>query len=77
MGNFMGQLILDNEIDYDAAKEHLEERIGGFVYNFVRNCYPKEYRESDEWREMDMSKKLSMALDYSNIDDFIEYLIKD
>ena len=74
---FMGQLILDNEIDYDAAKEHLEERIGGFVYNFVRNCYPKEYRESDEWKEKDMSQKLSMALEYSNIDDFIEYLIKD
>jgi hypothetical protein len=74
---FMGQLILDSEIDYDAAKEHLEKRIGGFVYNFVRNCCPKEYRESDEWREMDMSRKLSMALDYSNIDDFIEYLIQD
>ena len=73
----MGQLIHDSEIDYDAAKEHLEERIRGFVYCFVRDCYPKEYRESDEWKEKDMSQKLSMALQYSNIDDFIEYLIQD
>lgn len=75
METFMGQLIHSSEIDYDAVKEHLEERIGGFVYSFVRNCYPKEYRKSDEWKEKDMSQKLSMALQYSNIDDFIEYLI--
>ena len=72
---FMGQFIIDNEIDYEAAKEHLENRISGFVYNFVHNCYPKEYRESDEWKEKELSEKLSMALRYSNIDDFIEYLI--
>lgn len=77
MGTFIGQLILDSEIDYDAAKEHLEERIRGFVYCFAHDCYPKEYRESDEWKEKDMSQKLSMALQYSNIDDFIEYLIRD
>jgi hypothetical protein len=36
MESFMGQLILNDEIDYEAAKEHLEERIGGlFPIMFV------------------------------------------
>ena len=75
MESFMGQLILNDEIDYEAAKEHIEERIRWFVSDYVRNCYPKEYRQSDEWKEKDLSEKLSMALRYSNIDDFIDYLL--
>lgn len=75
MESFMGQLILDDEIDYKAAKEHIEERIRWFVSDYVRNCCPKEYRQSDEWKEKELSEKLSMALRYSNIDDFIDYLL--
>lgn len=75
MESFMGQLLLEDEIDYEAAKEHIEERIRWFVSDYVRNCCPKEYRQSDEWNEKDLSEKLSIALRYSNIDDFIEYLI--
>lgn len=75
MESFMGQLILDDEIDYEAAKEYLEERICSFVGEYVYNCCPKEYRQSDEWKEKDLSEKLSMALKRSNIDDFIECLI--
>ena len=71
----MGQLILDDEIDYEAAKECLEERIRSFVGEYVYNCCPKEYRQSDEWKEKDLSEKLTMALKRSNIDDFIECLI--
>lgn len=71
----MGQLILDDEIDYEAAKECLEERIRSFVGEYVYNCCPKEYRQSDEWKEKDLSDKLAMALRSSNIDDFIECLI--
>ena len=71
----MGQLILDDEIDYEAAKECLEERIRSFVGEYVYNCCPKEYRQSDEWKEKDLSEKLAMALKRSNIEDFIEYLI--
>ena len=71
----MGQLILDDEIDYEAAKECLEERIRSFVGEYVYNCCPKEYRQSDEWKEKDLSEKLAMALRSSNIDDFIECLI--
>ena len=75
MESFMGQLILDDEIDYEAAKECLEERIRSFVGEYVYNCCPKEYRQSDEWKEKDLSEKLAMALKRSNIDDFIECLI--
>jgi hypothetical protein len=75
MESFMGQLILDDEIDYEAAKECLEERIRSFVGEYVYNCCPKEYRQSDEWKKKDLSEKLSMALQHKNIDDFIEHLI--
>ena len=75
MESFMGQLILDDEIDYEAAKECLEKRIRSFVGEYVYNCCPKEYRQSDEWKEKDLSEKLAMALRSSNIDDFIECLI--
>ena len=75
MESFMGQLILDDEIDYEAAKECLEERIRSFVGEYVYNCCPKEYRQSDEWNKKDLSDKLAMALKRSNIDDFIECLI--
>ena len=75
MESFMGQLILDDEIDYEAAKECLEERIRSFVGEYVYNCCPKEYRQSNEWKEKDLSEKLAMALKRSNIDDFIECLI--
>ena len=57
MESFMGQLILDDEIDYEAAKEYLEERICSFVGEYVYNCCPKEYRQSDEWK-----KKISNSL---------------
>ena len=73
----MGQLILDDEIDYEAAKECIEERIRSFVGEYVYNCCPKEYRQSDEWKEKDLSEKLAMALKRSNIDDFIEHLIEN
>ena len=76
MESFMGQLILDDEIDYEAAKECLEERIRSFVGEYVYNCCPKEYRQSDEWKKKDLSDKLAMALKRSNIDDFIECLIE-
>ena len=75
MESFMGQLILDDEIDYEAAKECLEERIRSFVVEYVYNCCPKEYRQSDKCKEKDLSEKLAMALKRSNIDDFIECLI--
>lgn len=75
MESFMGQLILEDEIDYEVAKEHIENRIRVFADRYVYACCPKEYRQSDEWKEKDLSEKLAMALRYSNIDDFIDCLL--
>ena len=73
----MGQLILDNEIDYDAAKEHLEKRIRSYVNKWIYGCFPKEYRESDEWRNQDLSQRLAYVLKEQNdIEQFIDYLIE-
>jgi hypothetical protein len=72
----MGQCVITNDgIDREEVREYLEERIRSFCGGYVYGCCPKEYRQSDEWKEMELSKKLSKALDYSNIDDFIEHLI--
>ena len=71
----MGQLITDSEVDYEVAKEHIENRIRAFADRYVYTCCLKEYRQSDEWKEKDLSEKLAMALKRSNIDDFIECLI--
>lgn len=76
ISSFMGQCVVTNDdIDRDEVKEYLENKISSFCYEYVYNCCPKEYRQSDEWKEKDLSEKLSMALKYSNIDDFIEHLI--
>ena len=76
MGNFMSQFILDNEIDYELAKEHIEEKIRGYVGNWAYGCFTKEYRESDEWRNQDLSQRLAIVLKEQNdIEQFIDYLI--
>lgn len=71
----MGQYVPGGDIDLDVVKEYLETRIRCYVNTHAYDCYPKEYRESEEWRDMDLSNKLSRALSYSNIDDFIDCLI--
>lgn len=76
ISSFMGQCVITNyEIDREEVKEYIEEKIRNFCGNYVYNCCPKEYRQSDEWKEKDLSEKLAMALKHSNIDDFIECLI--
>ena len=76
MENFMGQLILENEIDYEAAREYIEEKIREYVSNYAYCCFCKEYRQSDEWRDKNLSEKLAHVLrGNKDIDSFIEYLI--
>ena len=73
---FMGQLVLD-EIDYESAREHIEKRIRAYVNNWAYGCFPKEYRESDEWRNQDLSQRLAYVLKEQNdIEQFIDYLIE-
>ena len=73
---FMGQLILDEEIDYEAAKEHIEKRIRAYVNNWAYGCFLKEYRQSDEWKDQDLSQKLAYVLKRQNdIEQFIDFLL--
>ena len=72
---FIGQLVLD-EIDYEAAKEHIEKRIREYVDSWAYSYFPKEYRQSDEWQKQDLSRKLAHILKGQNdIEQFIDYLI--
>ena len=73
----MGQYVPGRDIDLDEVKEYLEDRIRCYVNTHAYDCYTKEYRESEEWRDMDLSRKLSQSLNYGNIDDFIDCLIGD
>lgn len=76
ISSFMGQCVVTNDdIDREEVKEYLEDRIRTFCGNYVYNCCPKEYRQSNEWKELELSDKLANALRCSNIDDFIEHLI--
>lgn len=76
ISSFMGQCVITNyEIDREEVKEYIEEKIRNFCGEYVYNCCPKEYRQSDEWKMKDLSEKLSMALQHKNIDYFIEHLI--
>lgn len=72
----MGQLILDDEIDYEAAREHIRQRIREYIDNWAYSCYPKEYRQSEIYRNTALSEKLVKVLNDSNdIDNFIDCLI--
>ena len=76
MENFMGQLILDSEVDYESAREYIENKIRECVDSYSYCCFPKEYRQSDEWKEMDLTKKLSIVLErLGDINIFIDFLL--
>lgn len=61
----------------DYKKKEMRRYLEYFSRGVLRNYYTKEYLESDEYLEMDLSKKLSMALDYCDIDDFIDCIIEE
>ena len=66
---------MKRNIDY--KKKEMKQNLEYFARGVLRYYYTKEYLESDEYLEMDLSKKLSMALNLCNIDDFIEYIMED
>jgi hypothetical protein len=55
----------------------MKQNLEYFARGVLRYYYTKEYLESDEYLEMDLSKKLSMALNLCNIDDFIDCIIEE
>lgn len=68
-------MIMRQNIDY--KKKEMKQNLEYFARGVLRYCYTKEYLESDEYLEMDLSKKLSIALDLCNIDDFIDCIIEE
>ena len=74
MENFMGQLILDSEIDYESAREYIENKIRECVDTYSSCYFPKEYRQSSEWKGMDLTKKPSVVLGkLGDINIFIDF----
>jgi hypothetical protein len=61
----------------DYKKKEMKRNLEYFARGVLRYYYTKEYLESDEYLEMDLSKKLSIALDLCNIDDFIDCIIEE
>ena len=75
---FMGQLIIEDEVDYDAAREYIERKIKEYVGSWAYGCFPKEYRESDEWKKQDLALKLGHVLkEQGDIDKFIDFLLQE
>ena len=76
MENFMGQLILDSEIDYESAREYIENKIRECIDTYSSCYFPKDYRQSIEWKKMDLTKKLSVVLEeLGDINIFIDFLL--
>lgn len=78
MENFIGQLIIDDKIDYEAAREHILESIRKYIDNRAHSYYTKEFRQSHTWKDKNLAEKLAFVLDdEKNIDSFITCLIKN
>ena len=73
--NDLKQMTMHRNNDY--AKKEMKQNLESFSRSVLRCCYPKEFFESDEYLEMDLSKKLSMALNLCNIDEFIDCIIEE
>lgn len=78
MKTFIGQLIIDDEVDYESAREHILDSIRKYIDNRACTYYTKEFRQSDRWRNKNLAKKLAFVLDdESDINNFITYLIEN
>lgn len=66
---------MSKNIDY--KKNEMKQNIEYFARGVLRYYYEKEFLESDEYLEMDLSKKLSIALKHCNIDDFIDSIVEE
>lgn len=61
----------------DYKKKEMRRYLEYFSRGVLRNYYTKEYLESDEYLEIDLSKKVSMALNQCSIDEFIDYIVEE
>lgn len=78
MENFIGQLIIDDKIDYEVAREHILESIRKYIDNRAYSYYTKEFRQSHTWKNKNLAEKLAFVLDEEkDIDSFITCLIEN
>ena len=60
-------------IDESEVRETIDEQISEFI-DEAYYTYPKEYRQSDDYRELPRCKKLQAAIERLGLDRFIEKL---
>lgn len=60
-------------IDESDVRETIDEQITKFI-DEAYYTYPKEYRQSEEYRELSRCQKLQSAIERLGLDRFIELL---
>ena len=60
-------------IDESEVRETIDEQISEFI-DEAYYTYPKEYRQSDNYRELSRCQKLQAAIERVGLDIFIEKL---
>lgn len=60
-------------IDESAVREIIDEQITKFI-DEAYYTYPKEYRQSEEYRELSKYQKFQAAIERLGLDRFIELL---
>ena len=61
------------DIDESEVRETIDEQISEFIEE-AYYTYPKEYRQSEEYRELSRCQKLQAAIERLGLDRFIEKL---
>ena len=61
------------DIDESEVRETIDEQISEFI-DEAYYTYPKEYRQSDDYRELSRCQKLQEAIERVGLDSFIEKL---
>lgn len=61
------------DIDKTEVRETIDEQISEFIEE-AYYTYPKEYRQSEEYRELSRCQKLQAAIERVGLDIFIEKL---
>jgi hypothetical protein len=61
------------DIDKSEVRETIDEQISEFI-DEAYYTYPKEYRQSDDYRELSKCQKLQAAIERVRLDRFIEKL---
>ena len=61
------------DIDESEVRETIDEQISEFI-DEAYYTYPKEYRQSDDYRELSRCQKLQEAIERVGLDRFIEKL---